>query len=159
MKKIEERIEELENIEKIKKLKASFCYLADEGFSGNAAKLDELIKHFTDDAWIDFEEFGRHEGKKAISEFLTQTVPQVISFSAHMAMNPVIEVSGNTATGRWYIMVPCTNRGTNSPTWIQGKYNDEYRKIGEDWKFHSITTTFDFNAPLEEGWAKKRVHK
>ena len=159
MNDVEKKIKELEDIEKIKKLKARYCYLVDEMVAGNKAKLNELMTYFTDDPWIDFSEFGRHEGKEAAATFMGGIVAQILSYTAHMVSNPIIELNGNKATGRWYVEVPCTLRATNTPMWLQGKYDEEYRKVGEDWKWASIATRFDFFSPLEEGWVKARMPK
>jgi len=154
---LEAKIITMEEIEKIKILKSNYCFLVDEIVAGDNKKIEEFMGKFTDDAWIDFTEFGKHEGKGAISAFYSDIVAQVLSYSAHMVSNPIIEVNGNTATGRWYFEVPCTIRVANKPAWIQGKYYEQYRKIGGEWKWSSITTRFDFFSPIEEGWVKARM--
>jgi hypothetical protein len=157
MSDMENRIRRLEDIEEIKKLKAMYCHLVDEGVAGDKSKLDELLSLFTDDAWLDFAEFGRHDSKAAVSAFFSSFVPQVLSYSAHMVSNPLIEIDGNQATGRWYLQVPCTLRAINQPNWIQGKYIEQYRRVDGIWKWASITARFDFFTPLEEGWVKTRM--
>lgn len=151
------RIQVLEDIEAIKKLRALYCYLADAGVAGDSSKFDELLTHFTDDAWTDFEFFGRHEGKEAVTKFYKELVASSLSYSAHMVSNPIIEVAGDTAKGNWYFHVPCTGRAENRAAWIQGRYAEEYVKIAGEWKWKSITTTFDHITPFDEGWVKTRV--
>ena len=154
---LEKRIEVLEDLEAIKKLKHMYCYLADAGIAGDAAKMDELVSNFTDDAWVNFSEFGVHEGKEAIGAFYKETVCQLLSYSAHMVANPVIEVDGNEAKGHWYVFVPCTLRPTNASAWLQAKYEEEYQKIDGKWFWKSMTARFDFFSPFDEGWAKTRM--
>ena len=151
---IERRVQVLEDIEAIKKLKASYCHLVDAGVAGDASKLDELMTHFTDDAWADFELLGRHEGKEAVTVLFKKIVPSAISYSAHMVANPIIEVDGDTARGRWYVHVPLTGRTQNLAGWLQGRYDEEYVKMAGTWKWKSITTTFDHITPFDEGWVK-----
>jgi len=154
-KRQEERIQVLEDIESIKKLKASYCYWADAGVAGDASGMDELVAHFTDDEpWADFGPFGVHEGKEAVGAFFREVVVSTLSYSAHMVCNPIIEVDGSKATGKWYVDVPCTLRGAERPMWLQARYDEEYVKEGEQWKWKSITARFDFVTPFDEGWVK-----
>ena len=113
--------------------------------------------HFTDDAWIDFSELGIHRGKDAVGKFYKEVVAQDLSYSAHMVSNPIIEVDGDKAEGKWYVFVPCTFRATDTPVWLQGKYEEEYVKVEGEWKWRSMTTRFDFISPFEEGWVKTRM--
>ncbi len=152
---IEERLRKLEDIEAIKKLKASYCYWADAGIAGDASKMDELVDHFTDnDPWADFGPFGVHKGKEAVGAFFRDVVVSTLSYSAHMVANPIIEVDGKEARGRWYVDVPCTLRGADRAVWLQARYEEEYVKEGGAWKWKSITAMFDFITPFDEGWAR-----
>ena len=152
---VEERLQALEDIESIKKLKASYCYWADAGISGDANSMEELVAHFTDDEpWADFGPFGVHRGKEAVAAFFREVVPSTLSYSAHMVCNPVIEVEGRTARGRWYVDVPCTLRSGSRPLWLQARYEEEYVKEGAQWRWKSITARFDFVSPFDEGWVR-----
>ena len=154
-KSVEERMQILEDIESIKRLKASYCYWADAGTAGDASGMDELIDHFTDDEpWADFGPFGVHKGKEAVGAFYREVVVSTLSYSAHMVANPIIDVEGSKAKGRWYVDVPCTLRGAEIPLWLQAKYDEEYVKEGGKWKWKSITCAFDFVTPIDEGWVK-----
>ncbi len=151
---IERRITVLEDIEAIKVLKASYCYLVDAGVAGDASKWDELMDRFTEDARADFDLLGVHEGKEAISKFFRETIPAALSYSAHMVCNPIIEVDGNRATGKWYVHVPASGKAQDKAGWITAKYDEEYVKIDGAWKWKSITTRFDYITPFDEGWMK-----
>jgi hypothetical protein len=151
---IEKRIAVLEDIEAIKKLKATYCYLVDAGVAGDTSKLDELMTFFAEDATADFDFLGVHEGKEAVTAFYKEVVPAAISYSAHMATNPIIEVEGNQAVGSWYFLVPATGKAENKAVWIQGRYKEEYIKIDGEWKWKTLTARFDHITPFEEGWAK-----
>jgi len=152
---LEKRIRILEDIEAIRKLKALYCYLADAAIAGDTAKWDDLMARFTDhEPWADFEPFGVHKGKQAVASFFKDTVSSFLSYSAHMVSNPIIEVEGNQATGRWYVDVPCTVRPVNRPAWLQAKYEEAYVKEEGLWKWKSITARFDFISPFDEGWVR-----
>jgi SnoaL-like domain len=151
------RIRVLEDIESIKKLKALYCYLADEGIAGDVGRYDELVSHFTDDGWVDFEGFGIHKGKEALGKFFKELVHSLWSYAAHMVMNPIIEVDGDNANGKWFAHVACTTRESNRAVWVQGIYDEEYVKVVGEWKWKYIKFTPDFFTPFDEGWVKTRI--
>ena len=151
------RLQILEDIEAIRRLKALYCRLVDAAVAGDPEKWDEFMAHFVDDAWIEFEGFGRHEGKQAVGRFYREVVGVILSYSAHMVSNPLIEVDGASARGSWYVHVPVTIRPTNEAAWLQGKYQEEYSKVNGQWKWRSISTTFDFITPYDQGWAQTRL--
>jgi hypothetical protein len=154
---IAERLEILEDLESIRKLKALYCHLVDAAVAGDLQKWDEFMNYFLEDAWIDFEGFGRHEGKEAVERFYRDFVGSAFSYSAHMVSNPLIEVGGPNANGMWYVHVPFTLRPRNEAGWLQGKYAEEYVKSDGQWKWKSITTTFDFITPYDQGWVRTRI--
>jgi len=151
------RVQVLEDIEAIRKLKARYCYLCDAGLS-DARVRDELLAHFTDDAKVDFGlgPASIYEGKEGLTVFFGTVVPTAISFSVHMVHNPIIEVHGDRATGRWYYEAPTTDAATNHAQWMMGTYFEEYVRENGDWKFASIKTTWKYISPYDDGWAKNR---
>jgi hypothetical protein len=152
-----DRLQILEDIEAIRRLKALYCFLVDAAVAGDLAKWDDFMTHFVDDAWIDFEGFGRHEGKQAVGRFYRDLVGASLSYSAHMVSNSLIEVEGASARGSWYVHVPVTIRPTNQAAWLQGRYQEEYVRVDGQWKWKSISTTFDFITPYDQGWVQARL--
>jgi len=148
LEELETRIKVVEDIEAIKKLRATYCYLVD------AEKVDELLSHFTENAKVDFGLFGTYEGREGQRTFFRDVVAVGLSFCMHMVHNPIIEVKGEKATGKWYFEVPSTMRGTERAIWIAGVYDEEYVKKGGEWKFNFIKATFYYMTPYEEGWVK-----
>ena len=153
---LEARTKVLEDIEAIKKLKARYCYLADAGLD-DPSKWDELMTHFSESAKIDFGPFGVHEGKEAVKRFFTRNIARSLSFSWHMAHNPIIEVEGRKAKGTWYFEVPLTDRRANRAVWAAGTYDEEYIKEDGEWKFSFMKAHFSYYTPFDEGWVKTRM--
>lgn len=153
---LEKRIAVLEDIEAIKQLKATYCHLVDDGIGGDMARMDELMGLFAEDAWIDFgtaEAPDVHRGRDAVTKFYKEFVCGALSYSAHIVANPLITVNGETASGRWYVFVPCTMRDTNAAVWLAGKYREEYVKINGRWKWQSMTFRAEIQTPYEgAGW-------
>jgi hypothetical protein len=151
------RIQTLEDIEAIKKLKATYCYLCDAGL-GDPKNRDELISHFTKDAKVDFGlgPGSQFEGTEGLKTFFGGVVPAAVSFCIHMVHNPIIEVNGDRATGKWYYEAPTTDTATGKAQWMVGIYHEEYVREKGEWKFASIRTEWKYISPYDEGWAKNR---
>lgn len=147
---LEARLRCLEDIEAIKKLKYAYCRLYDLGDWQGVADL------FTEDAVGHFGELGHCEGKGKIAEFVRNQREAVWSFMYHMVLNPVIEVSGDKASGIWYAFVPVTHGVANQALWIATIYEDEYVKRGGEWKFEKLWATELFFTTFEEGWARMK---
>ncbi len=154
MQELEARIRVLEDIEAIKRLKARYCELCDAGLT-DPANRDELVGHFTVDATVDFGmgEGSSFEGKEGLELFFGTVVPSGVSFCMHMLHNPIIEVDGDCATGRWYFEAPTTNAVTGKAQWMAGRYLEEYARVDGVWKFSFIRTEWKYIAPYDEGWS------
>ncbi len=150
---LEARVRNLEDIEAIRKLKARYCDLCDAGLTKDENR-DALVALFTADAKVDFGmgEGSAFEGKAGLEIFFGQMVPAGVTFCMHMVHNSVIDVDGDTATGRWYFEAPTTNAVTNKAQWMAGRYIEEYTREGEAWKFSSMKTEWNYIAPYDEGW-------
>lgn len=143
---LEDRIIRLEEKDAIKELRAEYCYRIDSrDWDGYAAL-------FTADAHLDFGPVGTFDGRDAVREFAEHVVGAEHSFLAHMVHNPIIDINGDNATGRWYFEVPCTF-ADGSAGWIQGTYYDEYERVDGEWRFAEVVADFNYFADYEEGWA------
>ncbi len=157
LEELEARIRKLEDIEEIRKLKATYCYLCDAGL-GDPKNRDELISHFTRNARVDFGlgEGSQFTGPEGLKIFFGEVVPGSVSFCMHMVHNPIIEVNGEKATGRWYYEAPTTDMNTGKAQWMAGTYFEEYVRENGEWKWSSIRTEWKYISPYDEGWAKNR---
>ena len=147
---LEKRIRVLEDIEAIKKLKARYCSVCDDDH--NPA---EIIKLFAEDGIWEGAGVGAHQGHAAIRA-LFQGFQQRISFSQHNVMNPNIEVHGDTAKGTWYFLGPFTMRKGNRAMWLAARYEEDYVRVGGEWKFKHLRAIGRMSAPYETGWANKK---
>ena len=153
-KELEARIRILEDIEAIRKLKATYCYLCDAGLE-DVRNRDELISHFTQNARLDFGMGAEYQGPEGLKTFFGEMVPLGVSFCMHMVHNPIIDVKGDRATGRWYFEAPTNNRlENNRAEWLTGTYHEEYVRENGEWKFDSIKVDWIYKTPYDEGWAK-----
>ena len=156
-KSLEARIRTLEDIEEIRKLKATYCYLCDMGLTDPNVRR-ELIAHFTKDAKVDFGlgPESQFKGWDGLEVFFGTMVPMGVSFSMHMVHDPIIEVSGDKATGKWYYEAPTIDTTTGKAQWMAGIYEEEYAREDGQWRFSSIVTKWKYISPYDEGWARNR---
>jgi len=153
---LEAKIKELDDIESIKKLKATYCYLCDAGLD-DPRNRDELVSHFTQNARLDFGMGppSQFQGTEGLKTFFGEIVPMGVSFCMHMVHNPIIDVEGDRATGRWYFEAPTNNRLENDRAeWLAGTYHEEYVRENGEWKIDSIKVDWTYRTPYDEGWAK-----
>jgi uncharacterized small protein (DUF1192 family) len=147
---LERRLAVLEDIEEIKRLKAHYAALCDDHYNS-----DGIAALFTPDGVWDGGDLGRAEGRDAIRAFFVKA-PKAFPFAIHNVMNPIIEVSGDSARGRWYLLQPMTMARGNQAAWLAGRYDEEYVRTAEGWRFRRLKFIPLFMTPYEEGWAKKK---
>jgi uncharacterized protein (TIGR02246 family) len=146
---LERRVRVLEDVEAIKRLKHRYADACDRGYDADA-----LAELFAEDAVWDGGLFGRHEGREAIREFF-QGVSSDIVFALHYMMNPIIDVTGDRATGTWYLFQTCTFAQGNTPIWGAARYDEEYVREPDGWKFRRLRLVSSFWTPFGEGWVKR----
>ena len=79
------------------------------------------------------------------------------SFSLHMTQDPIIEVNGDVAKGRWSLHESSTFAPTNTAVWGAAKYKDDFVRKNGRWQcIHSLVTLI-YPTPYGEGWAKTRI--
>ena len=149
MKTIEERLRVLEDIEEICKLKARYAAACDDNYNADA-----IAALFAEDATWDGGALGKADGRPAIHKFFSRAT-EFFPFAIHNVMNPIIDVDGDRATGRWYLLQPATMAKGNQAVWLAATYHDEYLRLDGRWMFKRLKVTSHFLTPYEEGWAKK----
>ena len=159
MNDIESRISEIEDREAIRRLKHFYyCHCIDRAVAGDLASIDETISRFTDDIVADFSGFPLAEGLESVTEFYSKSVPAMLSYSQHHVFNEVIDISGNDATGLWYLNCPIVLTedgplGREGPGLIVGRYEEEYVRVDGIWKWRRIIALLDVVNPADELWA------
>ena len=123
METLETRVSKLSDIDEIKRLKARYAAACDNDYDADA-----IAELFTEDAVWEGGKFGKAEGRENIRRFFRHA-PGVFSFAIHNVMNPRIEVEGDRATGRWYLMQPATREQGTEAVWLAAVYHDEYVRV------------------------------
>jgi hypothetical protein len=146
-----QKVQWLYDIESIKQLKHRYCAYADQGYDP-----DGIANLFVEDGIWDGGPFGRHEGRRAIRAFFSG-VSKIITFVDHYATNPVIEVDGDAATGRWDLWAPIVKEPGPVAYWIMGKYREEYVRTADGWRFKLLSLEVRALSPYDRGFARERV--
>ena len=143
---LEQRIQVLEDIEAIRKLKALYCAACDDDH--NPDKLGPL---FAQDATWEATVMGKAEGREAIKAYLAAVgTSGRIRNSAHHALNPIIDVQGDRATGHWrLIMLYTENLGAGKVRYqrIIGWYCETYVRTTAGWLFQTLSCQVEESAP------------
>lgn len=148
---LERRIHRLEDLEAIRALKHRYCTYCDDGY--DAARLAPL---FAEDAIWDGGVLGRFVGREAIRAFFVQCA-KLVPFAIHQVTNPVLEIDGDRASGRWYLWEPIVFASGNRGLWMAARYDDRYRRERGEWLFESVKIDLRMLSPYEEGFAKVRI--
>lgn len=148
MSDLAERIQRLEDLEAIRRLKATYCDICDDDHNP-----DRIVTIFTDDGIWEGEGIGTATGHAEIRS-LFEGFRAAISFSQHMVMNPIIDVDGDEASGRWYFFGAFTMRRNNRAVWQACRYHEAYRRTSDGWKIARLTIADPkMAAPYDKGWA------
>ena len=97
--------------------------------------------------------FGTHEGRDAIRAL------QHLPFAVHYVMNPIIDIDGDQATGKWLLLEPCSfpQDDGRQPVWGAAKYEDDYLRVDGEWKFKRVKLISLMWSPYEQGWEQQRI--
>jgi hypothetical protein len=149
-----DRLERLDAIEAIKQLKYRYCAYCDDNYNPPG-----IAALFTEDAIWEGESFGRHVGRDAIKAHFERVSGEIV-FAAHLALNPIIEVDGAAATGKWRLIMPATvvtEDGVKEARWLLGAYEDRYVRVRDVWMFKHLSFRVNFYSPHLGSWAEAAV--
>jgi len=141
---LERRLRALEDREQIRELRASYCFLVDDG------RWDELVDTcFTDDARCDFRsargDLGPFvaTGREEVHAFFAQVVASLLHDMSHTVHNHRIRLDGDRAAGDCYFEVTAKDPASR------------YRRVAGAWRFEERVALIVHMAPLAEGWVKR----
>lgn len=116
----------------IERLKHEYCFAIDDG------RYEEWASLFTDDGRFVRGSGDTFEGYDELHEFASEQFDPLFETVTHVVTNPVVNVDGDEATGRWYLLfVYETEDGAVG--WTQARYEDEYRRVDGEWRIAEST--------------------
>ena len=143
------RLEHVEAVQAITKLKHTYWHYNDTGLRG-----DEIAALFTEDGVWSNAELGHYEGRDAIRDFFNGA-SSAIPFCAHVGMNEIIDIDGDTAHARWRCLLPATlvEDGDKKSRLILIDYRDDFVRKDGRWFIEKLDILFNFNIEVPQGWA------
>lgn len=124
-------LQQAADIVEIGQLKSAYAWHFD------TPDLDALVDLFTDDAVCDFGPYGMWKGKQEIRDGFQDNIkaPTEIVRYAHNVTNPLIDVDGDEAQGRWYLLDHViTDHDRSQPLRAVAIYQEKYKRVAGDWK-------------------------
>lgn len=122
----------------IANLKARYCLAADTA-AGDPDKARALFADiFTDDFVGDYG-FDPMHGPEAIVDFLCTAIAGGSAWMIHMLHSPRIEITGQTATGDWTILVHSRRLESGEMMVVLGRYADVFRWTPAGWRIARIS--------------------
>lgn len=156
---LEDRVARLEAIEDIRRLKARYAELADAKYVRNPHRkkagrdLEEAVAAqaacFTEDVEWDAGPFGTLLGRAALAESFAA---KPFWFTLHGYMNPVIDVDGDMASGRWLHWLLVSHEGTARATHMMAYSNERYRRVDGAWQISHMRLDILFDVPFGAPW-------
>ena len=145
-----EMIRWLCDVEQIKQLKHQYCAYCDDSYNPEG-----IASLFTEDGVWDGGTFGVAETRNGIRDFFAEITNQV-DFANHYVTNPIIEVDGDSATGRWDLWQPMVMTEGNTALWLVAKYREKYVRSGDGWLIQRLDLDIKSLSPYELGFGKQR---
>ena len=146
-----EDVQRLRDIEELKQLKTDFCRYVD------GLNHQDWLSLFTENARVITGAYPRerevYEGHNELPDLLRDIDAQNRQLMKHNAFNPTFEFEGETASGRWNTLVVIVfSDGTIS--WLQGEYDEEYRRVNDQWRYHSIDIIVQYQMDFNGTWKR-----
>jgi hypothetical protein len=132
---LERRIKAIEDLEEIKKLHQKYINLMDN------LQYEQVLDLFTADGTSEVRNSGVKRGKKELADIYINMLAKKrgdTRYDGHMAIEPDITVTGDTAKGTWVIYMLFSKP---SIQWVQGKNECEYRRENRKWKISKLKFT------------------
>jgi uncharacterized protein (TIGR02246 family) len=120
------------DVQAIQRLKYDYCFAIDGG------DYETWVSLFTEDGRFVRASGETFEGHDEIGTFATEVFDAAFEHSAHVVTNPVVDVDGDAATGRWYLLL-FYRRTDGGEGCTQARYDDEYRRVDGEWRVAEST--------------------
>jgi hypothetical protein len=127
------------DIQEITRSKSRYGFLVDKCVeTRDPALATQLGDLFTEDAVADFGEkvLGLHKGRAAIKKLFGEMLPSRRVWCWHIFHNPIIDVTGDTASAHWTLYALSRGEGDpiDKPGITVGRYYDNYVRTAAGWK-------------------------
>lgn len=134
----------LNDIQEIQTLKSKYTFAVDATVA-DPRKVDDLMALLSDDVCMDYGPFGRVRGKSAARTFFNTTIPSMIAWSLHFALDSVITAGLLNASAMWHFEARAVfkDKYSEGPITFFGHYEDQFVKTSTGWKIRSLICLFE----------------
>jgi ketosteroid isomerase-like protein len=133
----EREISRVGDILQLQAMKATYCDTVDACTKDGGKAAARLAELLTEDVHADYG-MGPLNGRKAVVEFLVGTIVATNESIWHAIHTPRIDVSGDTATGHWTLIVRMKRKESTTFDTLYGRYLDEFRRTQQGWRISSV---------------------
>jgi hypothetical protein len=120
------------------------------------ARWEDAVACFSEEASYDHGVLGELRGLEDIRHFYTKFMPvyeEAGGWSFDILADPVIEVSGDSAEGRWFLLTLLIDPDNQKPAWSIATLDYEYRREDGKWKFFRNHCIHEhILSPYDKGW-------
>jgi hypothetical protein len=149
---LRERVQLLEDREAIHRLTREYMQAMHD------ARWDDAVGCFADDASYDHGVLGELRSKQDIREFYLEFMPGFEGaggWAFDMLTNPTVEIDGDHAYGRWFLLTLLIDPETRAPAWSIATLDYEYKRERGVWKFHRNHCIHEhLLSPYDKGWGE-----
>lgn len=146
------RVSELEDREAIRQLTAQYMQAMHD------ARWEDAVACFAEEASYDHGILGELIDKQAIRHFYTEFMPayeEAGGWAFDVLADPVIEVRGDEASGRWFLLTLLIDPDSQEAAWSIATLEYEYRRESEGWRFHRNRCIHEHMlSPYAGGWGR-----
>jgi hypothetical protein len=155
MKSLEEKVQHLLDLEEIRMLKYRYCHYGDGGWAAQPlTHQGPTADLFTEDGVWDARPLGPLvEGRSAIEKLFEAHTSMPMVY--HAVTNPMIEITGNTATGHWHL-VGGSIGGDGASSFAFNIYEEDYVRTADGWKIKRMRIIPGRKTTLAEAWSEAK---
>ncbi len=147
---LNDRMRVLEDREQIRELTHRYMQAMHD------ARWEDAVECFADDAEYDHGLLGELRGKQDLRAFYTKFMPVFETaggWSYDVLGNPILEVDGDRAQGRWFLLTFLIDPDTQKPAWAFATLEYEYAREAKGWRFKKNRCIHEhILAPYDKGW-------
>ncbi len=147
---LRKRVQQLEDREEIHRLTREYMQAMHD------ARWSDAVACFAEDASYDHGILGELRSKADIEQFYLEFMPGFEGaggWAFDMLANPCVEIDGDEAYGRWFLLTLLIDPDTQKPAWSIATLDYEYRRENGRWKFHRNHCIHEHMlSPYDKGW-------
>jgi SnoaL-like domain len=131
---LEDRIRRLEDIEAIKNLMARYAFHVNKGWDGKVVDVEQMPSIYAQDVRWESNMGAGGAGLDKLMGSLKQDT-EILDFSMHSLINPIVEVDGDNGTGNWLMWMAVKREG--GPRLVFSSIDLTYTRTSEGWRIQS----------------------